>query len=362
MEKDLNKYTKNELINIARNHGISGYSKLSKKELIDLLNSKIINKKKKKFNKDNIIKYTPIGIFILALLAFFGIDWNTINVKKSIKTPLFPESDTSLNILLLPLHPDQNCKLENTDYDNMILGHFQEMKDTLNLNLRVQYLKSIECPNSNIEARNIGNNENATIVIWGQYYEKCESPTKIRIRYTFAHNNKSLIKKNSGDSKEQNIRNVSDLRSGYLLHSLDDIIFRVLAINSLEQNDYEQSVKYLNYIKEKKICDVEIISLYSIALAKLNRMNEANQRQALGQKCINNELSKILEVENEPMTYDDFMRRKITFRKMEAYLHYARKNPIYDTNEELSLLNMSDSMLIEIKNITNNFARKNNWL
>lgn len=172
----------------------------------------------------------------------------------SISKPTFERNDNYFKILLLPFNPDNNCTFQDTDYERQLTERFQTLKENNNLNLEVKLNQNYACPQTNKDAQKIGQNENADIVIWGHYDEKCEGNVKVRLRYTLVEEDYHLSEVKEGDSEMQTLVDLSELRRGFLQEDLDYIFEWSTAQIDFKNGDFDKGIERLLTLN-KRYCD-----------------------------------------------------------------------------------------------------------
>ncbi len=273
------------------------------------------------------------GIFQDIIRPIFSFTFSSIpkdNKEKRVRDNKLFEDTSDFNILILPLTPDKECKIENTNYENMIIGYLKELKEKYSLNLNAKLGPVENCPNSNDEAIRIGDEVNSSLVIWGQYDESCSGPTKVRIRYNLLKNNFSKYAKSTGDTKMVKVNNISDIRDGYLIRNTEDIIYRNIAIQLYRIKKYKESLELLNKISLID-CDIELGILKSLCLERIDQRLRSMEVYKKASACAT---ELILQAKKESRfelakVRRFIVKREIFFNKIDAYIFYARQHYSY---------------------------------
>lgn len=191
-----------------------------------------------------------IGILILIWIPSIIYQFHKPSKKYSIE-PIFAKNDTThFKILLLPFSPDIKCTEIQVDYKGQIVERLSTLKERENLDIKVLDIKNYDCPKTTNEAVEIGNHKNADLVIWGSYEENelFHKPDKIRLRYALLKNFEIDTTKSFGDTEMQELKSLSQLRSGYLQENIDFIIYWVQGMYFYKRYDLKNSYKYFNKI------------------------------------------------------------------------------------------------------------------
>jgi len=257
---ELKNKTKKELITIAKSLGLRGYSSKNKDELIKIIENSIgtnENINDNGFFKKYIDGYLRViaiivaSVFTIALGIVQCYPKNIIH-EKSIR-PLFSNSNDTFNILILPFYPDKECLIENTQYENSILQRIKNKKSEERLKLNVEFSENYKCPSELDVVERIAIKENANFVIWGEYDEECESPTKVRIKYAISDSIYTFQSK-SGESDYAELKNIEQLKQGYLQEDIDYIIGLLLSLYESKNHNYSKATDILSNLTTSK-CD-----------------------------------------------------------------------------------------------------------
>lgn len=266
--------------------------------LLFWISLKITSKKRLlKIKLDNGKKLTAVGyskkidFFVYgSLLAL----WIPILIKsiqsenKVTETPSFSNTaifndTTKFNLLLLPLHPDKECDVIQTNFEYQLIERYQELMVKEKSNFEFKFFELGKCPITSQEAFEIAKKKGADLIIWGNYEEECNLPDKIRIRYVSLIDvvTPSLI---TGDTDSQELSSLSLLRKGYLQKDIDFIIYSSLGMFELSSGNYNKSIFYFEKIENSNECDV--ISFFKAqALFMQGKTNESEVLYNNNIKC-----------------------------------------------------------------------------
>ena len=319
-KEQLEKQTVNELKVIAKNVGVKGYSNKRKKQLIGILINKKYditpyighyqnNEKKYSFNdfwKKYIDGYVRVLTAIIVCLITIITTIRTCDTRFS---PYFLSFGEEFKILILPLTPDRNCNIVDTEYEQQIANYYNKITDSLSINLTTKIAKNLACPQTEEEVQKIGEKENADIVIWGNYDEFCSGPTKVRIRYRLIDSIGISIPVSGGHKDMKPLNDLSELRSGSLINSMDYIIYKTLIVSLFNRSNFGQCIDLSNKIVKRE-CDIEIEFIKNISLRKLGRETEADKILKEIIVCLfqnSGRLKKALETNKELNLGNDFL-------------------------------------------------------
>lgn len=245
------------------------YTKLNRSTqclgLTSLLNFKRCkNKINKKYPYCNHHKFQPlyflIFVFLIPALIKVSIPKTEKNENLEKRIQLSEErsfSENSIfNILILPLLPDKDCTIENTEYEKLVSRRLIDIKDSHNLDFDVKISTKHTCPNSIIQLEEIALKEKADFIIYGFYDEDCDEPTKVLLKYFLNKKIEFSLPLDTND-EYKTVPDLQAFRNGEIQKEIEYIIHFCIGY-FLSQNDYNN--KALNFLESYNIeeCDSTI--------------------------------------------------------------------------------------------------------
>jgi tetratricopeptide (TPR) repeat protein len=215
----------------------------------------------KKFRRWVLPTQIMVSCTIITTLILIKTDVITPLIKSTDKRQThssqnFSSSKNSFKVLILPFHPDKNCVIEYTHYEEILLERFQQINNKDSLNIEAIFISHLPCPSDPNEATSIGNEYNANIVLWGNYEEECDGPSKLCINYSIVNSFNIIVDDTLGSSGMKYLDNLDDLRLGFLQEDIDLIITLIIAINYLQCNNIDKSIETLSILLKKDSCDL----------------------------------------------------------------------------------------------------------
>lgn len=332
LEKLLNTRLKSQLVIDAAKLGFEGYDKKTKSELVRLLLEKP-KELKKYLYPPWYLKYRPQILIALGCGLFFFIlnmcysNSNTSNVDLKSNNnynvnEAFVGLDSVLEILILPLFPDKDCRIEHTNYEIKILEHIKELTIDKN-DVNVKLIDSIYCPRSVSDAIETANNHNADLVIWGKYIEECDGLPIVSINYAVLESSFYIPDTIIGHYKQ--LTSLVDFENGGILLETDNIIRLVGAILSVRNKEYNQAIAYLNDRSTFENCDLWIFYLYLSTYIEFLSKDELIETIKTSAACDTSMSSKFLMADNILLNFTDANKSDV----MELYnnaIHFDSTN------------------------------------
>jgi len=306
LEQELSKLDINELKRIARELGVKNPGRKKAKTLISILLKpeydvspylkKSFREKFHQFWKKYVDGYVRVAVAIaVGLIGIVAVIKNT-SIGEYFRKPYFP-NNKEYNILILPLKPDRNCKIEDTDYESQIAYYYGHIADSLSLNLNVKVGDIYDtCPTEDAEIQKIGEEENASLVIWGYYDEHCVGETKIRLKYRLIESIGLSMPVSIGNGRMEKIEDLEQLRSGYLLDSHNGIVLKSLSLHYFNQREYENVESIINALEDEDDAEIKLIKLISLG-------NQGKHKEFLSTM---EEINNLIREENTKI--DDFVQ------------------------------------------------------
>jgi len=352
LKKILEKKTMAELLTLAKKVGVTGYSGKKKSELIasilktkSNLNSVVDDVKDMGAPKDSwfgvfwkkyVDGYIRVSTAIIAAMIAIATaitkcsdDWKLFYRKS------FEGDETALKVLILPLTPDRDCNIEDTNFENLISDHYKEIGKNLSLRLKIEINRNYPCPSSDDEVIKIGETEKADMVIWGNFDEHCSGPLKIRNRYTFVKEFGFLNPRSGGDLSMKEVEDLSQLRSGILLRDVDYIVYRTLSIFLVNLGEYDKVLKVVEKIGDIG-CDFELLGIKILAGLQLKKSNLSptfNQVTTCMEK-LNDDMNYVInssKIGANMVTVEMVEEYELQLKKRKALYFYIKKHkPTYE--------------------------------
>lgn len=196
---------------------------------------------------------SQVRLFLIGLIAFLWIPFafNKHSHHVLLNENVFDKSDTTnLKIAILPFKPDIDCIELDIDYKGQLLERLENKRQNEDLLIKVLSLSgdSTHCPSTNDQARQIGLDINADMVIWGSYEEDTKGIKALRVRYSVISNFSIDVGLRNSDSEMQLAYSLSQLRDGYLQTDIDYVIYWVQGMNSYKKGFHKEAIKYFNKI------------------------------------------------------------------------------------------------------------------
>ena len=201
-----------------------------------------------------------IVALVLHLSAFFKIE-NIDDLRKKLRQisffqdeasssePLFSK-DSKFNILLLPFESLRDDKKRSFDFERIIQIRLTEMSEQQKLGISVALDTIHSQPTSNSDAREIGKEIGADLVIWGTSFKISDVSEEATLKYVLV-NDKPYRLKESDESPTEQIHSYKDIMEGRLLRNVDYIIYWTVGLEASTRGDCAQADYYFNNIFTK---------------------------------------------------------------------------------------------------------------
>ncbi len=161
----------------------------------------------------------------------------------------FTENDSAFKVLILPFDPLEDCSTRESDLAKAVYKRLVSLKEQDTFEISVKYETTQACPATFAEGRDIGNDFNADLVIWGETYEKCLLDTaKACLKYVLLKEARYKIER-VGSTDIQRFASVAEITQGYLQKDSDYIIYWTLGLEAYTKNDYTTALEYFEKIE-----------------------------------------------------------------------------------------------------------------
>ncbi len=192
----------------------------------------------------------------------------------STSTKTFSPDSDNFNILLLPLHPDKECKSDNREMENELMGLLNASQWAKAMNIDIKLLENQECPYKPQIAQQLGKEHNADVIVWGFYNPKKQ---KSEILYTWIND---VIEGHMGFPQ------LTDLRNGFYLQ--DDVNYIgnwLIGVAACSQNKWAEALTAFQYVASDK-CDVAVTPLITHCYYLLHKEAEVDSMFNIAVSCV----------------------------------------------------------------------------
>ena len=227
--------------------------------ILDLVNS-LEKSSFEKVNLNNRVNRKFLLYFLVALFSILPILYfmNFINDGNILKDS--PESlfiyDSTYHILLLPFGPFASCEKEQLNYHISFQDRLNALNFEKGLGIEVKVYDKLDCNISYEQARTIGNQYRADLIIWGNYGSSCFwDSTLINVKYLTLQNSgmpplqKSKMGGETGQITVHKMLGFNLLKEGQLTGRVEGLVFASLGIRSFFQQDYSEAIDYFNQVQ-----------------------------------------------------------------------------------------------------------------
>ncbi|MEZ4884427.1 MAG: tetratricopeptide repeat protein [Chitinophagales bacterium] len=219
-----------------------------------------------------------LAMFIMLIgLAYACNDGKANSQKQEVKsaptTAFEPDSDT-FNVLLLPFHPDKDCKAANTEMESQLMEFIETSQWAQAMKVNVQMLEGQPCPYQPQIAKKLGKEQNADVVIWGFYNAKKQKP---EILYTWIND---VISGHTG------LPQLADLRNGFYLK--DDVGYIgnwMIGVAACKANRWAEALLHFQHISTDK-CDVAVTPMIGHCFYALQKEPQVDSIMQVVVDCV----------------------------------------------------------------------------
>lgn len=285
------------------------------------------------FGKIFIVNFSkPLGIILLFLFVVFMIYQNreSLSEMSNLDSP-YGYFDDNYKVLVLNFHGDRDLASVDQKYESKLLERYKSIVDSLDYDISIESYEPFKFPHTSKEAKKIGKEKRADLVIWGNYMEMSESDSKIRIRHVLTKDIKivddslnteeelekikiddekflnffvlkergllSKVQKGNlseiefdsifslkrelidGDSGMRLLQDLEDLGEGYLQKDIDYLINYTISYYYFEKEEYDNALKILrdleNLKKSPDACDEIVLNAIAQLYIRKNELDSA---------------------------------------------------------------------------------------
>ena len=144
------------------------------------------------------------------------------------------ETENTFNVCILKFADLESSIIDRTEH--VIYRRLLQKADVESLDINVELVENINCPNSFKEAEAIGRKVNATLVIWGESYKDSK---QLELFYTIVDQSEIHIDKN-GSSGIGVVTNLADLKNGKLQNDIDFVIYWITLLKAFNNANHIQ--------------------------------------------------------------------------------------------------------------------------
>jgi tetratricopeptide (TPR) repeat protein len=170
------------------------------------------------------------------------------------------EPGSSYNILLLPFSPDQQCQSRNSLQESAVRDHLNSLPETEDMALQIAFLNGVACPTNSEEAKATGQVHNAQLVIWGDSKVDNSGKELIQVSYVSLESGKANpVRPVAQQIGQRALGDVYDLQEGSFAGEPQDLVYWILAVAHLRNEDYPSAISYLEQITMREQSEYSVL-------------------------------------------------------------------------------------------------------
>ncbi|MEO0468833.1 MAG: tetratricopeptide repeat protein [Bacteroidota bacterium] len=195
-----------------------------------------------------------ISLIVVMTIMYVTYSWKNQRPElvQDIASPLYSqvfETTKTYNVLLMPFESHMNCKADEAIAESMVRDRLNGLRESEDLGIRVSFLNQGICPRSQEEARSLGEQHNADIVIWGNYDHLPESKEEVSLRYVSMYDAYTGVDVWLGDQiGKQALGDRFELQNGAFKGKPDEVVYWILGLVHLNFEEYQSAIGYLQQI------------------------------------------------------------------------------------------------------------------
>jgi len=193
------------------------------------------------------------------------------NGHKSVIRP-FPNSPNSFNVLILPFrNPENNSASE---VGGELESKLVEKNRIESFDLNIRYLFSYDNKATHLEAKKIGNELDADIVIWGQH-SKPDSNSSHHIYFHYVFPLTINHEKLRGRTDKFETERLIEITEGKLQLEIEDVIYWVLASKFFLNKDFANALVFYKKINNNEYINEDLFTCMAHCCIALQFFEEA---------------------------------------------------------------------------------------
>lgn len=339
----------------------------------------------KSFFKRNWKSLLAIGGFMLGVLGFlsdvlgiydhFGSEnisnqeFEEINLIEP-----FEKTDSSFKVLLLPLHPDRDCNIEDADYETAIIEYFNQKPGLLGgREIKIRTGSIEKCPVNFDSAISTGELNNADLVLWGTYDEKCTGPSKFKLKYNAIGDNLPVTLNYKGGVSKFEVDAIEEIYEGRLLNDLDIIIQKIDLLNLYTSQNYQNIImrKLPDLLAGNGDVDIEELFILINALDKVKGNDKFNDELVVklvisAMESIRDEMVKVKKPDRNQVDCNEiylfYLNQRSALLKLKVFTSYAKKNDVLNRDNRVKpLIRLLETVIYTNSKQLDVISNKNGW-
>lgn len=198
-----------------------------------------------------------MSLAAVLVMVFSVLTWKQMSrseaVEKALTTELYEQQTAFItkktyNVLLLPFRSHLDCQPTESYFESGIVSQLNGLQASEDIGLRVAYVHKGFCPQNADEARQVAQEHQADLVIWGDYRKVAGDADEVVLRYLSLEERyqeaSSLLGNNLGKQALS-----EDLKQGSFAGHQADVSKLIMGFAQLYGESYSKALSYLREIE-----------------------------------------------------------------------------------------------------------------
>ncbi|MEM6345859.1 MAG: tetratricopeptide repeat protein [Bacteroidota bacterium] len=200
-----------------------------------------------------------VSLAAVLVMVFSVLTWKQMSKSEAVEQALQSElynqqtafiTKKTYNVLLLPFRSHLDCVPTESYFESGIVNQINSLQASEDIGLRVAYVHKGFCPQNADEAREIAQEHQADLIIWGDYRKVAGDADEVVLRYLSMEERyqemSSLLREHIGKQALS-----EDLKQGTFAGHQADISKWIMGFAQLHAESYRNALSYLNEIDNK---------------------------------------------------------------------------------------------------------------
>lgn len=200
-----------------------------------------------------------VSLAAVLVMVFSVLTWKQMSKSEAVEQALQSElynqqtafiTKKTYNVLLLPFRSHLDCQPTESYFESGIVSQINSLQASEDIGLRVAYVHKGFCPQNADEARQIAQEQQADLIIWGDYRKVAGDADEVVLRYLSMEERYQEMSSLLGEHIGKQALS-EDLKQGTFAGHQADVSKWVMGFAQLHAESYRNALTYLTEIENQ---------------------------------------------------------------------------------------------------------------
>ncbi|MEL7530623.1 MAG: hypothetical protein AAFN10_04910, partial [Bacteroidota bacterium] len=200
-----------------------------------------------------------VSLAAVLVMVFSVLTWKQMSKSEAVEQALASElynqqtafiTKKTYNVLLLPFRSHLDCQPTESYFESGIVSQINGLQASEDIGLRVAYVHKGFCPQNADEARQIAQEHQADLIIWGDYRKVAGDADEVVLRYLSMEERYQEMSSLLGEHIGKQALS-EDLKQGTFAGHQADVSKWIMGFAQIHGESYRNALSYLNEIENK---------------------------------------------------------------------------------------------------------------